>query len=344
MNAYHTIETPRSVMGAIAMIRVVHPDPSAIGLIDPAMGSVRLGEVFGIDQAVIVRWDADSIMLMPHGGVAIVRAISDALAQRGVPIREVLDPVGAYPEAENEIEAWMLYVLSRAMSPLAIDVLIDQHRRWKALGVDRLSDAARVGEVADGQVLDRLIVPPIVAAVGRANVGKSTLINALAGESVALVADVAGTTRDHVGVLVDLGGLVVRWIDTPGIDERVGDGDDGEAIEIALRVVGQADVIVHCIDAGDDCGQLDDRLESVIGAQAQRVAAGMRADRGATKCAVDVTVGFGPDGRLAGVESLVEQIREALVPRKILDDERPWRFWDGVEDEAADGIGDGASR
>ncbi len=328
-------------MGAIAMIRVVHPDPSAIGLIDPAMGRLRLGSVFGIDQAVIVRWDGDSIMLMPHGGVAIVRAISDALSERGVPIRETVDPVEAYPEAENEIEAWMLYALSQAMSPVAIDVLLDQPRRWKAAGVDRLIDADRVGEVADAKVLDRLIVPPVVAAVGRANVGKSTLINALAGEHVALVADVAGTTRDHVGVLVDLGGLVVRWIDTPGIDERIGDGDE---IEIALRVVGQADLIVHCIDSGDECGQLDERLESAIGAKTPRVGVGMRADLGSARCAVDVAVGLGADGQLGGIESLVERIGESLVGRKILDDGRPWRFWEGIVGGAADGIGDGASR
>ncbi len=329
MSAYHTIETPRSVMGAIAMIRVVHPDPSVLGLIDPAPGEVRLGSVFGIDEAVIIRWDADSIMLMPHGGVAIVRAISGALVKQGVPIAEVVDPVGAYPEAENEIEAWMLYVLSQAVSPLAVDLLLDQPRRWKSMGVDRLSDAYRAVEVADAKVLDRLIVPRVVAAVGRANVGKSTLLNALAGESVALVADVAGTTRDHVGVLVDLGGLVVRWIDTPGIDERIGAGDE---IEIALRVISQADLIVHCIDAGDARGELDARLESAIRAKTPRVQVGMRTDLGSARCSVDVAVGFGRDGQLAGIESLVRSLGESLVPRAFLADERPWRFWDRIED------------
>ncbi len=52
---------------------------------------------------------------------------------------------------------------------------------------------------ARDRVLRRLIDPPLVVAIGPPNIGKSSLLNALAGRSVALVADEAGTTRDHVG-------------------------------------------------------------------------------------------------------------------------------------------------
>lgn len=331
MDAYHTIETPRAAPGAIAMIRVVHDDVASLGLIDPAVGTVRLGKLFDIDEGVIVRWDADSIVLMPHGGIAILQALSKALAERSVAHRDVVDPVAMYPEAHSEIEAWMLYALSQASSPLAIDVLLDQPERWKALGVERIKDVARVNDVADGDVLGRLIEAPIVAAVGRANVGKSTLINALAGEHVAIVADIAGTTRDHVGVLVDLGGLVVRWIDTPGIDERVG---DGEEIEIAMRVVSQASLIVHCIDSKDDQGVLDERVESAIGSGVARIRVGTRADLGEHECELDGTVLMGGDGQFSGIEALVERIREALVPKGVLSESRPWRFWDGLAAQA----------
>lgn len=129
MGGYHTIETPRSSAGAIAMIRVVHPDPQVLGLINPAIGSVRVGNLFDVDEGVIVRWDADSIVLMPHGGIAIIRALSKALTEMGVAHCDEMDPIAMYPEADTEIEAWMLYALSRAMSPLVIDVLIDQPRR-----------------------------------------------------------------------------------------------------------------------------------------------------------------------------------------------------------------------
>lgn len=326
MDAYHTIETPRSTMGAIAMIRVVHPDPVSLGLIDPALYSVRLGHLFGIDEGVVVRWDTDSITLMPHGGIAILRAISRALTEQGVPHRDHVDAGVMFPEAESDIEAWMLLALSRAASPLAVDLLLDQPHRWAALGINRLEDSAGLGDVADGERLSRLIEPPVVVAVGRANVGKSTLINALAGEHVAIVADVAGTTRDHVGVLVDLGGLVVRWIDTPGVDERIA---GGEEIEIATRVVSRADLIMHCIDSQDDDGVLDARLKSVTDPGAARVRVGTRADLGSHLCDTDVAVSIRA-GDLSQIETLVDLIKASLVPSTVLADPRPWRFWEAV--------------
>ncbi|PCI09944.1 hypothetical protein COB72_04925 [bacterium] len=327
MDAHHTVQTPRSAVGAIAMIRVVHDDPQAIGLIDPKMGSVRLGNLFDIDEGVILRLDEHSIMLMPHGGIAIVRAISQALAERGVEHRECVEPCEIYREAESEVEAWMLYALSQASSPLAVDLLLDQPARWASVGVRLIHEAKKYKETADDNVLGRLIEPPIVAAVGRANVGKSTLINALAGQQIAIVADMPGTTRDHVGVLVDLGGLVVRWIDTPGIDERIA---DGEEIELARRIVAQAQCVVQCIDSNDDSGTLDDRLESVIGANVSRVRVGTRADLGRHCCRIDAAVSIGENGQMVGLELLVSQIKESLVPASALADSRPWAFWSGI--------------
>lgn len=309
------------------MIRVVHPDPASFGLIDPAPGAIRLGSFFGIDEGVIIRMDADSILLMPHGGLAIVRAISAELSKRGVGIADVQDPVELFPEAENEIDAWMLWALSKAMSPDAIDVLMDQPRKWGDLGISTIADANRTQHVADSRVLGRLITPPIVAAVGRANIGKSTLINALSGQQVAIVADVAGTTRDHVGVMVNLGGLVVRWIDTPGIDDRIGEGDE---IDIAMRVVAQADLIVHCLDPGDAMGQLDDRLKRAIGSQVPIIRVGTRADLGSHASEIDVAISIGSGGDSKGIEVLVSLLREAMIPSTVVSSGLAWRFWEGL--------------
>ena len=333
MNRYHTIETPRSAPGAIAMIRVVHPEPQTIGLINPQIGQVLLSKLFDIDEGVVLRLDIHSLVLMPHGGTAIVRKISAMLEQLGVPHRDQSDPLKVYPEAESPIEASMLSMIARCSSPLGVDLLLDQPKRWKSNRINTLEQAIVFAQqkdrVADSRVLDRLVHPPVVAAIGRANVGKSTLINTLVGEQVALVADVAGTTRDHVGVLVDLGGLVVRWIDTPGIDERIPDGDE---IEIARQIVAKADCVVHCIDSQDDAGILDDRLDTVVGASTIKIRVGMRSDLGEHGCQVDLRVSMDQSRQPEGLESLVTRIQASLIPAQALQDPRPWVFWEGIDD------------
>ena len=65
---------------------------------------------------------------------------------------------------------------------------------------------------------------PIVAIVGRPNVGKSTLLNRLAGEDRAMVSDIAGTTRDTIEATTNIDGVIYRFIDTAGLhstDDRL---------------------------------------------------------------------------------------------------------------------------
>lgn len=72
---------------------------------------------------------------------------------------------------------------------------------------------------------------PTLAIVGRPNVGKSTLLNALAGRRAALTSEVAGTTRDVIEVRMDLDGLPVTLLDTAGLREAQ---DVVEAAGVAL--------------------------------------------------------------------------------------------------------------
>jgi GTP-binding protein len=92
-----------------------------------------------------------------------------------------------------------------------------------------------------------------VAIVGRPNVGKSTLLNAILGEKRAIVDDSPGTTRDAIDTLVDFGGQNVLLIDTAGIKRRgrLGMGVGRYSIIRALRAIDRADVVLLVLDAAE---------------------------------------------------------------------------------------------
>ena len=90
-----------------------------------------------------------------------------------------------------------------------------------------------------------------VVLVGQPNVGKSSLLNALAGADVAIVTPIAGTTRDKVSETIQIEGIPLNIIDTAGIrghDEAV-DVVERIGIERTWGEVGKADVILHLLDA-----------------------------------------------------------------------------------------------
>ncbi len=113
------------------------------------------------------------------------------------------------------------------------------------------------------ELLDRIItllpvpapvesVPEVmkVAIVGRPNVGKSMLLNALLGEERAIVDDIPGTTRDAIDTLLDFEGQSVLLIDTAGIRRRgrLGVGVERYSVMRALRAVDRADVTLLVVD------------------------------------------------------------------------------------------------
>ncbi len=95
--------------------------------------------------------------------------------------------------------------------------------------------------------------PPAIAFVGRPNVGKSSLLNALLGEERMIVSEVPGTTRDAIDTRLHWGRSEIVLIDTAGIRRRgrVASGPAAERYSTlrALRAVGRADVAVLVIDA-----------------------------------------------------------------------------------------------
>jgi len=88
-----------------------------------------------------------------------------------------------------------------------------------------------------------------VAIVGPPNIGKSTLLNRLAGRDAAITSEIAGTTRDVIEVRMDLGGLAVTILDTAGLRETT-DLVEGLGVELALKRAKQADLRVFLVEGG----------------------------------------------------------------------------------------------
>lgn len=86
--------------------------------------------------------------------------------------------------------------------------------------------------------------------LGPPNAGKSTLLNALAGEDVAIVSDIPGTTRDIVGVRVDLGGIPVHLTDTAGLRETT-DAIEAEGVRRAKARAETADFMILVAGPGE---------------------------------------------------------------------------------------------
>ena len=104
--------------------------------------------------------------------------------------------------------------------------------------------------------------PRRVALVGRPNVGKSSLLNRLSGEQRVLVDSVAGTTRDPVDSLVEVGGETWRFVDTAGLRRRVAHASGAEYYS-SLRTqaaLEAAEVAVVLIDASEILTEQDQRI------------------------------------------------------------------------------------
>jgi GTP-binding protein len=104
--------------------------------------------------------------------------------------------------------------------------------------------------------------PRRVAIVGKPNVGKSSLLNKLAGQQRVVVDEVGGTTVDPVDELVEVGGEIYRFIDTAGIRRRVKEAS-GHEYYASLRTHGaieRAEVCVVVVDASEPVTEQDLRI------------------------------------------------------------------------------------
>jgi len=142
------------------------------------------------------------------------------------------------------------------------EVPTDVNPEVKALLQDVLVD---LDEEIEGSYLSERIRDGFeVAIVGAPNVGKSTLLNRLAGRDAAITSEIAGTTRDVVEVRMDLGGLPVTFLDTAGLRETE-DAIEGLGIERAVARAKGADLRIFLVEKSmEEVFHVDRRPQDIL--------------------------------------------------------------------------------
>lgn len=244
----------------------------------------------------------DVVELHLHGSVAIINAVLDALGQidglrlaeagefsRRALVNERLDlaqieGLGDLIEAETEAQrkqamqifsgalgqkadSWRkLLIRAAALIEATID-FADEDVPVDVTGevidlIDKTTHALRA-EAAGAHAAERVREGFEVAIIGPPNVGKSTLLNALAGRDAAITSEIAGTTRDVIEVRMDLRGIAVTFLDTAGLR----DSDDVvEQIGIARARAraDAADLRIFLLENADDSLGMDPQPDDII--------------------------------------------------------------------------------
>jgi tRNA modification GTPase len=159
------------------------------------------------------------------------------------PLRDSLIELCAYLEADIEFSEEDIPTLTKEQVIDMVDRVVE--------GIDELLRTAGTGKLLREGIR--------LAIVGKPNVGKSSLFNALLGEDRAIVTEVEGTTRDYIEESLNLRGIPVRLIDTAGIRESQ-DVVERLGIERSLKKIEEADVILFVVDASGDMDERDFRI------------------------------------------------------------------------------------
>jgi GTP-binding protein len=237
-------------------------------------------------------WNGRRFTLVDTGGwEPSARGLAAAVAEQAQIAVELADAVLFVIDATvgaTDADEAVARVLQRSSRPVVLAVnKVDDARLesdaaalW-SLGLGEPFPVSALHGRGSGDLLDALLdalptpAPPIVEAqdggprrvalLGRPNVGKSSLLNRIAGSQRAVVDAEAGTTRDPVDSLVELGGETWRFVDTAGLRRRVREAAGAEyysslRTETALR---SAEVALVLLDAGERLTEQDQRILSM---------------------------------------------------------------------------------
>ena len=167
----------------------------------------------------------------------------------------------AFSVAVNKIDLPMHAPLAAEFSILGVEHTFPVSAEH-GLGVDQLLNHVTAGMQSTEEAAASPQTPVKIAIIGRPNVGKSTLLNRLAGEERAIVTPIAGTTRDAVDVEVEHDGAKRIFIDTAGIRRKGKTKLLAEKLSViqARKHLEQADIALFIVDAEEGVTALDTHI------------------------------------------------------------------------------------
>ena len=210
-------------------------------------------------QAEIAISLADAVLFVVDAAVGITDADEAVVRILRKADKPVVLAANKVDDARTEAEAYSLWNLGLG-EPYPVSAL---HGRGSGDMLDAILKALpETPPESEAEVGG----PRRIAIVGRPNVGKSSLLNKLAGEDRVVVDNVAGTTVDPVDELVELGGRTWRFIDTAGIRKRVKSAS-GHEYYASLRTataIDRAEVAVLVLDAQQNISEQDVRILQTV--------------------------------------------------------------------------------
>src|SRR5580692_5717129 len=226
-----------AIVRALALVPGLRPaEPGEFAWRAFMNGKIDLSEVEGLADLVEAETEAQRRQAQRIAGGALSReceAIRRSLLEAMAAVETQID----FTDVED-----------------ASDFTLESARSAADAALERIDRALATADSAQ-----RLREGFTVVIAGPPNVGKSTLMNALAGRDVAITSPIPGTTRDLIEVFLDLRGYPVILVDTAGIRDAQ-DTIEQEGVARARRRAGSADLVLWLRDSGD--GQAPPGLES----------------------------------------------------------------------------------
>lgn len=235
-------------------------------------------------------WNGRDFMVMDTGGweskpdgisIGVSQSAELAMAEADVLAFVVDAQVGALDEDDvlvqelRKMKKPIILIANKVDGPANE---AEAHALWN-LGLGEPHFVSALHGLGSGDLLDCIVqaLPEVggaqvqdgyrrVALIGRPNVGKSSLLNILAGQNRSLVDDVPGTTRDPVDELIELGGSIWRFVDTAGIRRRANQqsGTDYYATLRTQVALERAEVAVVVLDASVPISEQDLRIITMV--------------------------------------------------------------------------------